>query len=218
MSDTVYFNTKEQYVQWKINKQMLDLIRSVQKPFTEISVVCIGTDRSTGDSFGPLTGHMLSQLMLLDFNLYGTLESPVHALSLPKLMEEINEQSLIVAVDAGVGDLAMVGSLGLGHGPVRPGSGLGKTLPSIGDISVTGIVAMGGLAPFIMLQNAPLGLVYNMAEKAFFAIQYALRALQMEKKAQMRLQLRRQVKLGIDTVAAVSLNGDLMSAYKDQIG
>jgi putative sporulation protein YyaC len=219
MSDTVYFNTREQYVQWKINKQMLDLIRGTQKPYTEICVVCIGTDRSTGDSFGPLTGHMLSQLMLLDFNLYGTLNCPVHALSLPKLMEELNtEQSLIVAVDAGVGDLGMVGSLGLGYGPVRPGSGLGKSLPSVGDISVTGIVAMGGLAPFIMLQNAPLGLVYNMAEKAFFAIQYALRALQLEKRAQMRAQVGGQLLHSVDPATAVSLNGDLLSAYKGQTG
>ena len=219
MSDTVYFNSRDQYVQWKINKQMLDLIRSVKKVYTEISIVCIGTDRSTGDSFGPLTGHMLSQLMLLDFSLYGTLECPVHALSLPKLMEELStEQSLIIAVDAGVGDLGMVGSLGLGYGPVRPGSGLGKSLPSIGDISVTGIVAMGGLAPFIMLQNAPLGLVYNMAEKAFFAIQYALRALQLEKKVQMRSETRGHLLHSVKPATAVSLNGDLLSAYKGQIG
>jgi putative sporulation protein YyaC len=210
MSNTVYFNAKEQYVQWKLNSAMLELIRGVDKRYSNIVVVCIGTDRSTGDSFGPLTGHMLSQLSLIDFSLYGTLDKPVHALSLPEVMGEIDtDGSLVVAVDAGVGDPGMVGSIGLGYEPVRPGSGLGKTLPSIGDISVTGIVAMGGLAPFIMLQNAPLGMVYCMAEKAFFAIQYALRMIQLESRVGLNGR-------GAKKTAAVK-NGPL-SAYTDRFG
>jgi putative sporulation protein YyaC len=187
MSNTIYFNAKEQCVQWKLNNTLLELIHGVEKCYNSISVVCIGTDRSTGDSFGPLTGHMLSRLSLIDFSLYGSLESPVHALSLPEVMSGIDiENTLVVAVDAGMGDANMVGSIGIGYDPVRPGSGLGKTLPSVGDISVTGIVAMGGLAPFIMLQNAPLGMVYCMAEKAFFAIQYALREIQNEKREEIK--------------------------------
>jgi putative sporulation protein YyaC len=208
MSNMVYYNAKEQYVQWKLNKTLLDLIRGASKHFDSIAVVCIGTDRSTGDSFGPLTGHMLSKLSLIDFNLYGTLESPVHALSLQEVMVGIDtDNSLVVAVDAGMGDAGMVGSIGIGYEPVRPGSGLGKTLPSVGDISVTGIVAMGGLAPFIMLQNAPLGMVYCMAEKAFFAIQYALRAIQFEK----RVEIKRTYINAMDTV---KMDDSSMSAYK----
>lgn len=183
MPNTVYFNAKDEYVQWKLNNALLEKISGIKKKYNNISVVCIGTDRSTGDSYGPLTGHMLSKLTLIDFDLYGTLERPVHALSLAQAMEKIDtEQSLVIAVDAGMGDADMIGSIGIGYDPVRPGSGLGKELPTVGDISITGIVAMGGLAPFIMLQNAPLGLVYGMAEKTFFAIQYALRIVEMRKK------------------------------------
>lgn len=182
MSNTIYFDTKEKYVQWKLNSSLLEMIRAVQKPYEDITVLCIGTDRSTGDCYGPLTGYMLSQISLIDFNLYGTLKKPVHALSLPEVLSGIDtNNSLIIAVDAGIGDAGMVGSIGVSYGPVRPGSGLGKTLPSVGDISITGIVAMDGLAPFIMLQNAPLGMVYNMAQKTYYAIQYALTKIQLEK-------------------------------------
>lgn len=187
MSNTVYINVKEQCVQWKLNSLLLELIRGVEKRYSGVTVVCIGTDRSTGDSFGPLTGHMLSRLSLIDFSLFGTLECPVHALSLPDVMSSIDTlNTLVVAVDAGVGDPEMVGSIGLCGEPVKPGSGLGKELPSVGDVSVTGIVAMGGIAPFVMLQNAPLGLVYSMAEKTFFAIQYALRVVQLERRIGIR--------------------------------
>lgn len=209
MPNTVYFNIKEKYVQWKLNNALLDMVRKTEKRYNSISVVCIGTDRSTGDSFGPLTGHMLSRLTLLDFNLYGTLEKPVHALSLPEVMDEIDiDNSLVIAVDAGMGDADMVGSIGIGCEPVKPGSGLGKTLPSIGDISITGIVAMGGLAPFLMLQNAPLGMVYNMAEKAFFAIQYTLMTLQLEKRLKAKKRGENAVNSGDSPLSSYkALNG-----------
>lgn len=183
MRNTEYFDVRNQYVQWKLNTALLDKISKIDKKYDKITVICIGTDRSTGDSFGPLTGHMLSKLSLLHFDLYGTLEKPVHALSIEEVMKDIDiKSSLVIAVDAGMGDADMIGNIGIGFEPVRPGSGLGKALPDVGDISITGIVAMGGIAPFIMLQNAPLGLVYDMAEKSFFAIQYALRITELRKR------------------------------------
>ncbi|MEK0397302.1 DUF1256 domain-containing protein, partial [Lactobacillus delbrueckii] len=36
----------------------------------ELVVVCIGTDRSTGDSLGPLTGTFLEETGLACFNVY----------------------------------------------------------------------------------------------------------------------------------------------------
>lgn len=192
MSRIAYFDSKEKFVQWKMNSTLLELVQGWEKPYEKIALICIGTDRSTGDSFGPLTGHMLSRLSLIDFDLYGTLETPVHALTLNDVLKDIDMQkTLTIAVDAGVGNPNMVGMIEMGYEPVKPGSGLGKTLPSVGDISITGIVAMGGMAPFIMLQNAPLGMVYSMAEKTFFAIQYALRTMQMNKRQEQKISAPR---------------------------
>ena len=47
-----------------------------------IVFVCIGSDRSTGDSLGPLTGHNLKGINSDNVFLFGTLESPVHARNL----------------------------------------------------------------------------------------------------------------------------------------
>lgn len=184
MPNNQYFDVREPGVQWRMNKTLFELLETVGKPYRDVTVVCIGTDRSTGDSFGPLVGHMLSHVTFVPFQLRGTLEKPVHALSLPETMEGIDtENSLVLAVDAGVGDARMVGHVAVSDAPVRPGSGLGKELPRVGDISITGIVAMGGIAPFLMLQNAPLGMVYEMAEKTFFAVQYALCGLAAQRCA-----------------------------------
>ena len=44
--------------------------------------LCIGSDRITGDSLGPLIGHRLTAYRGLGFYVYGTLDDPVHALNL----------------------------------------------------------------------------------------------------------------------------------------
>jgi hypothetical protein len=109
-----------------------------------------------------------------------------------------------------MGDASLIGNIGIGYEPVHPGSGLGKELPSVGDISITGIVAMGGLAPFIMLQNAPLGLVYRMAEKTYFAIQYALRIVQLRKKISTNVRSS----ITKEPIRITSLKNPRQSVYK----
>jgi hypothetical protein len=49
---------------------------------TPIVIVCVGTDRSTGDSLGPLVGTALARFHSPLFHLYGTLDEPVHAVNL----------------------------------------------------------------------------------------------------------------------------------------
>lgn len=179
--ETVYFDTRERFVQWKLDDTLYRLIRGVDKQYEQTAVVCIGTDRSTGDSYGPLTGHLLSRMPQTGFRLFGTFEKPVHALTLPEALAQIDTtRTLVIAVDASVGGAQYVGYIGMSRAPVRPGSGLGKDLPPVGDVSITGIAAESGLAPFLMLQNASLGMVYAMAEKTFRAIHMTLSRLHRE--------------------------------------
>ena len=49
-------------------------------------------------------------------------------------------------------------------GPLRPGTGVSKTLPPVGDIHVTGIVNVGGYMEYLVLQNTRLSVVAKMAE------------------------------------------------------
>lgn len=62
MFETQYFSL-EKLSRKKGQKEMarcvVDAALSLDKYCDEVVVVCIGTDRSTGDSFGPLTGHLL---------------------------------------------------------------------------------------------------------------------------------------------------------------
>lgn len=131
-------------------------------------VVCVGTDRSTGDALGPLTGHYLSEFNLKHMIVYGTLQDPVHATNLEKYITYIqnnHNNPFIIAVDACLGKPESVGHLIANKGPLRPGAALNKPLPEIGDIHVTGVVNISGFMEYHVLQNTRLSIVNEMARR-----------------------------------------------------
>lgn len=133
----------------------------------DIVFVCIGTDRSTGDALGPLVGARLQKYNFSDIHLYGTLDQPVHAMNLEATLKQIHEDYVdpyIVGIDACLGQVESVGCIQLGKGPLKPGAGVNKDLPSVGNIHITGIVNVGGFMEYFVLQNTRLSLVMNMAE------------------------------------------------------
>lgn len=129
-------------------------------------VVCIGTDRSTGDALGPLIGTQLSRDLNGVAVVYGTLDSPVHASNLEEYIAKIKRlpgSPLVVAIDACLGSPESVGTVAVGSGPLRPGAGVNKTLPAVGDVYLTGVVNVGGFMEYFVLQNTRLSLVVRMA-------------------------------------------------------
>ncbi len=135
-------------------------------PDRRIVAVCLGTDRSTGDSLGPLSGTALSKYRCSSFDLYGTLENPVHAMNLDDTLEQLYrtfDDPFVIAIDACLGNAASIGTIHLGEGPLRPGAGVNKTLTPVGDIYISGVVNVGGLMGYHVLQNTRLHLVMGMA-------------------------------------------------------
>ncbi|MFC5402919.1 spore protease YyaC [Cohnella soli] len=150
-----------------------------------IIVVCIGTDRSTGDSLGPLSGSLLMKYRSSLFDVYGTLEHPVHAMNLDDTLAKINrntEEPYVIAIDACLGTVSGIGTVIVGEGPLRPGSGVNKELTPVGDIHVSGIVNIGGMFGYQLLQNTRLHLVMSLASliarSLFVAITLAARPQQ----------------------------------------
>ncbi len=131
-----------------------------------IVILCIGTDRSTGDALGPLTGSRLRALHRYP-HVFGTLDDPVHATNLPAALHDIGTTFVnpyIVAVDACLGHLESVGCVTVGRGPLRPGAAVNKELPPVGDTCITGIVNVGGFMEHLVLQSTRLNLVVKMAD------------------------------------------------------
>lgn len=130
-------------------------------------LLCIGTDRSTGDCLGPLVG---SRMERLDQNLFivrGTLADPVHATNLADTLTAIEREygdPMVIAVDACLGYLENVGCVTIGEGSLKPGAGVKKSLPPVGDLHITGVVNVGGFMEYLVLQNTRLNLVMCLAD------------------------------------------------------
>lgn len=138
-----------------------------RQPYRETILLCIGTDRSTGDSLGPLTGHKLKPLLKNKAHVFGTLEEPLHAKNIIDILKEIKTTfylPFIIAIDASLGSLKHVGHISIGEGPIKPGAGVSKELPPVGDMFVTGIVNISGFMEYMVLQNTRLRTVMKMAD------------------------------------------------------
>lgn len=150
---------------WRLSSLLLETI-----PFHHEHLVfcCIGTDRSTGDALGPLVGEYLSQYHSFPYKVVGTLEQPLHALNLQENLDQLQQSTqtpYIVAIDACLGDNTKVGEIILQNGPLLPGKAVKKELPPIGDISIKGIVNIGGFMEMLVLSNTRLHITYSMSQK-----------------------------------------------------
>lgn len=161
-------DAKDPLAAQKMRQMLRILLSDLYQPYIhQLVVLCIGTDRSTGDALGPLAGSRLSRLQPSRTVVYGTLDSPVHAVNLAETVETIKLHfsfPLIIAVDACLGRAESVGSIDLGLGPLRPGAGVNKSLPSVGNVYISGIVNVGGFLEYYVLQNTRLSLVIKLAE------------------------------------------------------
>lgn len=142
------------------------MIHYLPEDTSDIIILCIGTDRSTGDSLGPLTGSYLTKMNISHLHTFGSLHEPIHAVNLEKTIDTINQtftKPFIIAVDASLGNSKLIGHLVCAKGSLKPGAALKKELPPVGNIYVTGIVNLCGFMEFSVLQSTRLSIVSDMA-------------------------------------------------------
>lgn len=179
-SKTYYFDSNDKHCPLLLGHKLADIINNHKTPFNQIVVLCIGSDRSTGDSLGPLIGYKLSKTNYPGLNIYGTLKNPVHAVNLSAVMDEINTNhpdSLIIAIDASVGNRSHIGYITLSCRPLKPGLGVNKELPAVGNICITGIVNFQSILDNMILQTTRLDTVMELADCISSAIIKAFKTI-----------------------------------------
>lgn len=169
---TQYYNrTASSYEEFGLS--LKDMTEKLLKPDQTLILVCIGSDKITGDCLGPLVGHKLSRIVPHPERVYGTLGHPVHAQNLHEILNEINQtysRPFLIAVDASLGLSNHIGYITLTEGPLKPGEGVKKRLPSLGEISITGIVNSSHERGNDLLHNTRLHLVEELADFIFMGM------------------------------------------------
>ena len=182
----LYYNSSQLSSSYEFGRQLLQFISSDKKPDQPLIFLCIGSDRATGDSLGPLIGYKLSQRHPASIHIYGTLEQPVHAKNLSEVIQDIYRsfhQPYIIAIDASLGKPSHIGYFTLAKGALKPGAGVGKDLPQIGSLYVTGIVNLSGFLEHSLLQTTRLQVVMTLADHITAGIIYCLTQLEQGRKA-----------------------------------
>lgn len=177
---TYYFNSLENLSAFHLSKALTELLQKYTQRNTKIIFLCIGSDRATGDSLGPIIGYKLSKMNYRNCKVYGTLESPVHATNLSQTITTIqgdHKDSLIIAIDASLGTRNHIGYITLGEGSLKPGSGVEKVLPEVGDIHITGIVNLSGIFDNMLLQTTRLNVVMKLADCISLGIKFSMLGL-----------------------------------------
>ncbi|MFL0251533.1 spore protease YyaC [Clostridium neuense] len=180
--EKVDFNAK--YYSYEAERAISNCICEKTKDKDEIIILCIGTSRIIGDAVGPITGTFLTENNVE--NVYGTLQRPVDATNLVRVVEEIKDnysKPYIIAVDAAVnlGTSYLIGkpqflkSITIEDEAITARSWDTKNAIPVGDIGITAIVEYGWYYNFQRrMESANLAVIYNMSNIIARAIKSAL--------------------------------------------
>ncbi|GGH67133.1 spore protease YyaC [Paenibacillus silvae] len=127
----------------------------------EITFLCIGTDRSTGDALGPMTGTLLEERGMP--HVIGTLASPCDADTFAQKLASIPAHHAVIAIDACLGPKNAAGTYYVSEEALLPAEAVGGSLPPVGKYSVAAVVNVNGPRPYSILQMTSLYLVMEMS-------------------------------------------------------
>lgn len=143
-----------------------------EKPFSDYIFLCVGSDKITGDAYGPIVGENLKKAFKNFYNnikIIGTLENPISGINLEQVVKNIYttyENPCIIAIDAALSAKEDIGKIIVTNQKMKFGKGTNQKLIETGDISIKGIVAKDHKIPkynFNELQTTSLNTVIKLA-------------------------------------------------------
>lgn len=155
----------------------LNISSSIKKYIDDSTIIaCIGTDKCIGDCLGPLVGSILKERNF-PLLVFGSLNDPIHALNIEDKLSEINKlykNRTIIGIDACLGEPEDIGKIVVRNTPIFPGKGIGRDLPSIGNISIVGIVHNCNDSQALSARNIRLNFIMDMAKKIASSLELAI--------------------------------------------
>lgn len=146
-------------------QRMAELLKSIAGSEPTV-YMCIGTEKVYSDSLGPRVGSLLNANMNLPAFVYGLCEQNITAENLLysySFIKSMHPKSKIVVIDAAVGAPSQIGKVQISDGGIMPGAATNKNLPTVGDVSIIGIVADKNMSDFYTLNSEKDRLVGQIA-------------------------------------------------------
>jgi putative sporulation protein YyaC len=124
-------------------KKLIDQLIKIGFNTDDYVIICIGTQRAYADSIGPSVGSAILKAFP-NAIVYGSIDNNCHALNIESIIRKIKRKhsdKKILAIDACItSDGNKLGDIKVIKGSIKPGAGVGKNLPQIGDYSIKAYV------------------------------------------------------------------------------
>lgn len=140
-------------------------------------IICIGSDKISGDCVGPLTGVALREKLNIKAFVYGTTENAVHGKNLAAYLafiQSVHQNNPIIAVDACMSDCHRAGEIKVIKGGVHPQRALTRRKNPVGNLGVLAVVSKTSANPLSALMSVAIDDVEKLSNKVAFALKSAL--------------------------------------------
>lgn len=155
----------------KYNMFVNDLKSKMNNKDKVIIFLCIGTNKVTGDSLGPIVGTNLQKMLKGNkrIKVFGNMNNPINALNIKENIDYINKMYMdkyIIVIDSAVSDKNLIGEIFITRNKTILGNGINNKISEIGDISIKCSVCKdeySSVNNFKSLQNVPKRFIKNLA-------------------------------------------------------
>lgn len=130
----------EKFVQ-DLQKQ---IFQYMTQEFSEIILLCIGTNQLIGDCIGPMVGELLNQETKKEnIIIYGNMIETINFKNARKTIEYIlkkYKKPFIITVDSALGTEKMIKRIVVSRGMIKIGKSLGRSISYYSHINIKGVV------------------------------------------------------------------------------
>ncbi len=154
----------------ELSNKIINVINKKNIKNPQLEILCIGTDRITGDSLGPIVGSNINEYInkenIKNVNVLGSLEKPLNNITINEYKK--SEGKVVIVIDSAVSNTYKIGEIVTKENNIIIRNALkdDKIIPS--DICIKAVVSRDledEELNFIMLQNVKLNIVMNLSKK-----------------------------------------------------
>lgn len=113
--------------------------------FSEIVILCVGSNKIIGDCIGPMVGQMLKNILKEEKNIiiYGNMKETLNFKNARQVIEnvfEIYKKPFVITIDSALGTKEMLENIIISTGWMKIGNSLGRSICYYSHINIKGVV------------------------------------------------------------------------------
>lgn len=116
----------------------------IEKEFSNIVILCVGTNKIVGDLFGPMVGQkLIKKIKRKNVNIYGDSKNTLNFKNAENVLKSVfveYRKPFIITIDAALGKENMIEKVFVSRGKIKIGNSLGRSICYNSQINIKGVV------------------------------------------------------------------------------